>query len=148
MRKVYVAGVFLLAVLAVYLLSKQNFYSNDMISFRIGDLDLKVEVADSLAEQAQGFSGRSTLCDLCGMLFIYEKPQIQNFWMKDMKFPLDIIFIRSGKVISIAENVPQPETGKVIPKIRSADEADMVLEVNAGFAKNNKIEIGSEAKMN
>ena len=67
------------------------------------------------------------------MLFVFSEPHIQRFWMKDMNFPLDIIWIRDFKVIGLEENVPQPANndGKTA-RMNSPEPADMVLEVNAG----------------
>lgn len=103
---------------------------------------LDIEIADGPQEQIKGLSGRNSLCETCGMLFVYKEPQIREFWMKGMKFPLDMIFIRDGKVVEIAENAPALVPGFPIPKMRSQVEADMVLEVNAGFAAKAGIKVG------
>jgi uncharacterized membrane protein (UPF0127 family) len=61
--------------------------------------------------------------------------------MKGMNFPLDFIWIRENKVVDITENAPA-ET-KTIPSIYKPKEpVDMVLEVNAGVVKKDKIKIG------
>lgn len=120
----------------------RNNPSENTSTFLIGNASIKVEIADDIGEQVQGLSGRDSLCPDCGMLFVYSRPGIRNFWMRDMKFPLDMIFIRDGAVVEIIEGVPIPEPGKEIPKVQSVHEADMVLEVNAGFAYAHDLKAG------
>lgn len=98
-------------------------------------------------EQILGLSGRSSLCALCGMVFVFRQAQIQNFWMKEMKFPLDMIFIRDHKVVEIVENVPVKKPAGETPRVRSQEPADMVLEVNAGFVVKNHVALGDEVKL-
>lgn len=131
----------ILVVLAWYVLFGRN-RGMEKRTLVIGKTKLAVEVADEPLEQILGLSGRSSLCALCGMVFVFRQAQIQNFWMKDMKFPLDIIFIRHHKVVEIVENVPIPQPAGEITRVRSQEPADMVLEVNAGFASARGIMIG------
>lgn len=111
-------------------------------NLKIGNVEFTVEIADTAIARAQGLSGRNKICETCGMLFVFDKPQIQNFWMKDMGFPLDMIFIRDNKVVEIVPNVPIPVAMQDIPRVISSEESDKVLEVNAGFSKENSIQIG------
>lgn len=86
----------------------------DSQSIKIGDSVIKVEVADTDAERMQGLSDRKSLEKGYGMLFIFDKPYQYGFWMKDMNFPIDIIWLdEEFKVISIERNVG-PET---FPKV-------------------------------
>ncbi|MDD5481966.1 MAG: DUF192 domain-containing protein, partial [Candidatus Shapirobacteria bacterium] len=52
-----------------------------------------IELAITAQERAQGLSGRKGLCDQCGMLFIFDKPNYHSFWMRDTLIPLDIIWL-------------------------------------------------------
>lgn len=125
------------------------FFSLDMADqknqevLRVGKAEIFVEIADEPVEQYQGLSGRDPLCHDCGMLFIFDEPQIQNFSMRGMKFPLDFIFIGEGKVVETRENIPHPQAGEPYQHIQSQKPADMVLEVNAGFTAKNNIKTGS-----
>lgn len=143
--------VFILAIAGLFLLVNYLFSDKmrfeDIKSIKIGDTEVRVEISDDLGEQVQGLSGRDSLCPDCGILFIYEKPQIQNFWMKDMKFPLDILFIRRGKVVETRENIPNPRESEDPVKIQSSEQADMVLEVNAGLVQLREIKIGDTIKL-
>jgi uncharacterized protein len=100
--------------------------------------NFEVEIADSMATRAQGLSGRDQLGDDKGMLFIFGNPAMNGFWMKDMKFPIDMIWINGDRILGASENV-QPEPGKSIFSLKvyyPPSAADKVLEVNAGtFAK-------------
>lgn len=76
----------------------------------IGDNTWNVEIASTTTEKALGLSGRDGLGENDGMLFLFDRPGVQNFWMKDMKFPLDMIWISGGQVVGFVQDaVPQPE---------------------------------------
>src|SRR5438876_1112412 len=60
----------------------------------IDNKSFTVEVATASADQQQGLSGRNSMSMDRGMLFEFSHPYAYAFWMKDMKFPLDILFIR------------------------------------------------------
>lgn len=111
-------------------------------NLQIGETNLFVEIADDLGEQYQGLSDRESLCQNCGMLFVYSEPKIQHFVMRGMRFPLDFVFARGGQVVELVENVPSPKVGESPRLITSSAEADMVLEVNAGFVSKNGIKVG------
>ncbi|MEX0916501.1 MAG: DUF192 domain-containing protein [Candidatus Spechtbacterales bacterium] len=93
---------------------------------------LNVEVADDAIERAQGLSGRASLQPNTGMLFLFGEPVLASFWMKDMNFALDILWIRDGVVVDITQNIPAP-TGDELPTYQPNEPVDMVLEVNAGW---------------
>ncbi len=105
---------------------------------------VQIEVVDSPEARSQGLMFRDKLDDKQGMFFIFEENGKHNFWMKNMKLPLDIIWISQDKVIvDIRKNVPacQNECLSYAPQVN----AKYVLEVNAGFIEKNKIEIGDRA---
>jgi uncharacterized protein len=107
-----------------------------------------VEVAKQQLEQEIGLSNRNDLPQDRGMLFVFEKPGYYNFWMKDMRFPLDIIFIQGDKVVSIAENVPTPKPEiNNPPLIQSAALSDRVLEINAGLSEKYNIKKNDQVKI-
>lgn len=110
----------------------------------IDNIRFEVEIADEPLEQARGLSGRKSLGEREGMLFIFPDLANRTFWMSGMKFPLDIIWIRGDIVAGFAENIP-PAAG--IPKIYSSPEpVDKVLEINAGLIKKLEIKIGDKIK--
>jgi hypothetical protein len=67
------------------------------------------------------------------MLFPYEQPGFLPFWMKDMRFAIDIIWIRDGRIVDVAHSVPFDPEGPG-PTVRPRELADSVLEVPAGYA--------------
>src|SRR5687768_8240241 len=74
---------------------------------RVGDASVRAEVADDEASRRQGLSGRERLGADEGMLFVLPGDS-PSFWMKGMRFPLDIIWIRQGRVVDISADVPPP----------------------------------------
>lgn len=112
----------------------------------VNDQELDVEVATTSAEISRGLSGRESF-DLDGMLFIFPTPGKQNFWMKDMRFPLDLLWISGGKVIDILRNVPPPEPGTPDSQLKTYSSPGIVshvLELPAGAASQLGIEVSSE----
>ena len=99
---------------------------------RVGNVALEVEIADDAVSRARGLSGRADLEKGRGMLFIFPDARIQHFWMKGMNFPIDIIWIRGGKIAGAEEGV-HPSSGLATPPIyQSPLPVEMVLEVAAG----------------
>src|SRR5262249_28055298 len=91
------------------------------------------EVADTDARKQQGLSGRLALLAGHGMLFPYDEPGIQGFWMPDMHFDIDIVWIRAGRIVHIEADVPHAVSDP-LPVYRPQEPADQVLEVPAGTA--------------
>lgn len=109
---------------------------------KIGDIEIIVEVVNTPESRAKGLSDRKSLCNNCGMLFDFGvEDTIPGFWMKDMLIPIDIIWINDGSIVGIENNV-HPEPGKrdaELTKYSPSGSIDYVLEVNAGFSKNNDV---------
>ena len=109
-------------------------------SINIAGQNVKVDLAITVDEQTRGLSGRQNMSDNTGMLFVFNKPEKYLFWMKDMNFPLDIIWIGEDmKVVYIKENaLPElyPET------YRPTAPSKYVLEVPSGFSTKNNLKVG------
>jgi len=97
----------------------------------IGNTTLLAEVATTPEQEERGLSGRPGLAEGAGMVFIFEPMKTPGFWMKDMRFSLDIIFANTeGTIVTIHQNV-SPAT---YPKaFRPSEPVRYVLEVPAGF---------------
>jgi uncharacterized membrane protein (UPF0127 family) len=111
---------------------------------------IKTEYARTKEERARGLGGRASLDADSGMLFIFEQQDKYRFWMKDMRFPLDIVWIRGDEIVDITKNVPPPTSGQTdntLPIYTTLQLADKVLEVNSGFTSNHNIEIGDKIKL-
>ncbi|NPD16258.1 DUF192 domain-containing protein [Xinfangfangia sp. D13-10-4-6] len=102
-----------------------------------------VEIADTHESRARGLMYRRALDPGAGMLFIYDRPQRAEFWMKNTYIPLDIIFADDhGRVTVVHENaVPQDLT--LIP---GGEGVRYVLEINGGLARRSGIRPGSEMR--
>ncbi len=101
---------------------------------RVGDARLEVEIADDPVERERGLSGRPGLAPGTGMLFRFPEPAIQPFWMKDMRFPLDILYLRDGQIRDVFADVPFPAASGTPAIVTPSGPADAVLEVQAGEA--------------
>jgi uncharacterized membrane protein (UPF0127 family) len=95
---------------------------------------IDAEVADTPARQQRGLSGRRSLPAGQGMLFVYDEPDLRGFWMPDMHFAIDIVWIRAGRIVHVESDVPHVVSGP-LPVYRPSETADRVLEVAAGTAK-------------
>ncbi|MCX6811844.1 MAG: DUF192 domain-containing protein [Candidatus Berkelbacteria bacterium] len=114
---------------------------------QIGGQEIHAEVADNEELRMKGLSGRESLGNNDGMLFVFEKPDIYPFWMKDMNFAVDIIWIKDKKIVDIVKDAEPPSVaGKTISYTPKA-EADIVLETVAGFCEENGVKIGDEVQI-
>jgi hypothetical protein len=104
-----------------------------------------VELARSVPEKMRGLSGRPVLKSGHGMLFVYERPQPIGIWMKDMRFSLDIIWIRDGRIAHVEKHAP-PLVASGPERVYTAT-GEAVLEVPAGFADQQKIRVGDRVKI-
>ena len=111
----------------------------------IKEQKIYVEIADSPEEKKQGLSGRESLAEDRGMLFIYPELGNYSFWMREMKFNLDFVFINDQKVVDLKENIPFPQEGEEPEMIETEMEFDKVLEINQGMIEKIGIKIGDEA---
>jgi len=111
----------------------------------IGSSTFNAELATTMVQQARGLSGRTGLGANDGMLFLFGSSTVQTFWMKDMNFPIDMIWIGSDKVLGFEQNAPAPAPGTQLwelPIYASPDGVDTVLEVVAGTVLKDNITIG------
>lgn len=108
---------------------------------------LSIEVADTPDKRGVGLGGRNTLKANAGMLFVFSQPGNYEFWMKNMKIPIDMIWISSDEIVDITEDVPPPAAGETeLPLYKSAQPVDKVLEVNSGYAKDHNISPGDKIR--
>ena len=111
----------------------------------VGSARFDVEMATTMAEQACGLSGREGLGDGQGMIFLFGSGNMQSFWMKDMNFGLDIIWISHDAVVGFAQNVPPPSPGTALWQLKiytSPPDVNTVLEVPAGTVAKDNIQVG------
>ncbi|MDR1952413.1 MAG: DUF192 domain-containing protein [Elusimicrobiota bacterium] len=121
------------------------FYSyddNDIVRVLIGGKTLELVAAKSYMATRKGLGDRLFI-PKDGMIFFFEKNRQLVFWMKDMYFPIDILWISDGKIIGSVENV-QPEKKTPDSKLKkyySPSDVDIVIELKAGRVKELGIKI-------
>ncbi len=109
----------------------------------IGTAKLRIGIADTEATRELGLSGRTNLALDEGLFFVTDTPNMLGIWMKDMNFPIDVIWFDNNlKVITIVSNMlPDSYPTVYNPTVP----AQYVLEVNAGVASKEGIKVGQKA---
>lgn len=114
---------------------------------RVENVVFRVELALTVEQQAHGLSGRDLLMPGTGMLFVYQQENALSFWMKEMRFPLDIVWIGADcTVLDLTLEAPTPEPDQPLtqlPRFSPGGPAQYVLEINAGEAAVQGIETGN-----
>jgi uncharacterized protein len=103
------------------------------VAVRVSGATVQAEVAADAKARERGLSGRRGLAEDRGMLFVYPDHGARTYWMKGMRFPIDIIWIDRGQVQGVERSVPVPRGS--LPLYASDGPADHVLEVPAGWAR-------------
>ena len=137
--------VWLVAVFVIQRILNKEMAGLKTVQLEINGSKIEAEVADTFFSRMRGLSGRENLGENKGMLFVFDSPAVQSFWMKGMKFPIDIIWINNDEVVGFAENAPTPD-GLNIPSFSPPSAVDKVLELNAGSVQRIGIKKGDEIK--
>ena len=115
----------------------------------IGPATWPVELAITPEDRNQGLSGREVLPEGTGMLFVFESDQHLTFWMPDMNFPLDMVWIDSScHVVDVTLDAPVPLPGQSradLPRFSPQSPARFALEINAGEFEAAGIQVGAMA---
>lgn len=104
-----------------------------------------LSVADTEEELIQGLMYVDGLKENEGMLFLFGMPDYRAFWMKNMKIPLDILFLYENKLVTIYKNIPACKK-MPCPIYKSTQKSDTVLELKAGFCEKYNVKIGDPIK--
>lgn len=114
-------------------------------ALKVGDTLIPVDVADTQEKRTRGLSGREALQRNTGLLFIFDTSGKHGFWMKDMNFPIDIVWIdENWRVVSVESGV-EPETYPTV--FYPEESAKYVLELNSGEAFTLGIDRGVEVSL-
>lgn len=115
-------------------------FGNKIVATIINDLGKKIsincEVPKTEEEQATGLMYRDNLCDNCGMYYDYVD---SGFWMKNVSFPIEMIFIKGDTIVEIKKALANDET-IISPTVN----CDSNLEVNNDFCQTNNISVGNK----
>lgn len=107
-----------------------------------------VAVARTDQEKQIGLSKKNKLDENSGMLFVFDNPDYYSFWMKEMKFPIDIIYINGNKVITVIKNAkPSSSSSSDLTLYKPDEKSDKVLELNAGTSRKYNIKKGTIVKV-
>ena len=108
----------------------------------IEDKCVNVEVVDEYDEIIEGLMFREHLDEDTGMLFVFQEEGVHHFWMKNTLIPLDMIWIdKDNKIIFIKKNA-QPCKQENCASFGPDEKVKYVLEANAGYIKENSIQVG------
>ena len=110
----------------------------------------RMDVARSATERERGLSGRASLPADRGMLFVFDQPGYYGIWMKEMRFPLDLIWVAGGVVVDRSERLPVPPKGAKNTDLKitlPTSPALVVLEVPSGTIARQKIRVGQHVEV-
>lgn len=121
--------------------------NHNVSSVVIGDSQVIVDLALTPTEQSKGLAVKDTIKENEGMLFIFESPKKHSFWMKDMKFPIDIIWIDQEGRISHIEKSLQPCIFLLpCPSFSPSNDSLYVLEVVSNFTNKYNVNVGDKVQ--
>jgi uncharacterized membrane protein (UPF0127 family) len=113
---------------------------------KINEITIPVEIAGTDIQRRVGLSNQDSLPEGEGMFFVFTQKDIKPpFWMKDMKFAIDILWINDNEIVQIDKNVQPPESGTTDTNLIlyvPNQPIDYVLEMAAGFTEEHNIEVG------
>jgi uncharacterized membrane protein (UPF0127 family) len=133
---------------AVFFSKKINDFrknNNGIGEIKLGQENFSIEIANTQEKIEKGLSDRENFCEKCAMLFIFKDSRKQTFWMKNMKFDLDIIWIRGGEIVGISSNVSHENGENEV--ISSPGNIDKVIEIRAGMSEKLNLKIGDIIKI-
>jgi uncharacterized membrane protein (UPF0127 family) len=138
-------AIFLLLFVEAFVFAVFYHTKSALTEVKISGKTYFVEVAQTSVERQKGLSGHMPLLENSGMLFVFDRPDDYGFWMKDMFFPLDIIWISNDyRVVHLEKNI-SPDT---YPTVYYAGVPVLyVLEISAGQIDKNNIKIGDFLKI-
>lgn len=119
--------------------------ADPQVALSLGSKTIVAEIVDTPTRREIGLSGRLSLPDGEGMLFVFPESDRYGFWMPDMHFAIDIMWLDADwHVVYIQENA----TPESYPAVFTPDTpARYVLEVPSGFAKQYGVEKGSQVRI-
>ncbi len=132
----------------------KNFKPENIKYVKIAGRSIRVDLALTNIARERGLSGREKLDDEEGMLFIFDRSDNYRFWMKDMNFPIDIVWLASSsgedneniKVIYIKKDVQPESYPKTYGPDISSSNVRYVLEVVSGFSDKNNLKEGDSVE--
>jgi uncharacterized protein len=143
-KVIIIFGIFLaiFAAFVVYQFNGQG-QMKPNASVTVNKQTFAVEKITDAKAQEIGLTKYNSIKPEQGMLFIFDKSGSHPFWMRGMKFPIDMIFINDKTVVATYENLPAAKiTDPNIPTYGGDGLSDKVLEINAGLVTKYNIKKG------
>jgi uncharacterized protein len=124
-------------------------WSTRVATVVVGDIALEAEIADTASLRSRGLSYREQLDPGTAMLFVFDGYSSHSFWMRGMRFCLDIVWIADDTIVGAAEKVcPMPDTPETdLPRYTSDEPVNYVLEVPAGWMEMNGFDSGTKVEI-
>ncbi|KKP92355.1 MAG: hypothetical protein UR94_C0001G0040 [Parcubacteria group bacterium GW2011_GWA2_36_10] len=116
-------------------------------TYNLVGVDFVLDLAKTPEQYRQGLSNREGLEQNQGMLFIYPEKQNLSFWMKEMNFAIDLVWLLDGKIMAYIENMPKLAKNtalKDLPLYTSPMPVNQVLELPSGTIQRLKLQVGQE----
>ncbi|MBR9679925.1 MAG: DUF192 domain-containing protein [Candidatus Altiarchaeota archaeon] len=144
-RRLFILSfVLLLLSPLIGLITKKNIAEYETTKLKLGSDEFELEIADTRDKQIKGLMNRDELGDWKGMLFVFEPATRPAFWMRNVRFPIDIIFIdQQGIITEIWKN--QEPCGFVCTAQQPAELTRYVIEINTGASS--QISIGDKIRI-
>lgn len=121
----------------------------DKLAVTVNGYNISAFIADTSEKRINGLSGVGNMSQDQAMLFILDSPSKQGFWMKEMNFPIDIIWIDNNDTVIHIEKKLEPCLSTFLcPVYSPPNDAKYVLETTAGFADSLSIDVGKIIKIN
>jgi len=134
--------IWLLVVLGIKIMA-----TKDKKTVALVGQEVEVVLAKTPEQKSLGLGRLDVLAPNTGMLFVYDNYIIPSFWMKDMRFSIDIIWIKNDTVIGYEKSVKPQTSNDNLPTYQPKSFINYVLEVNSGFVDKYGLLIGDEVKI-
>jgi uncharacterized protein len=119
-------------------------YGYRQVNVTVNGLVLVADIAATDEQRTKGLSVKDSLAENEAMLFVFDNEAEHIFWMKDMKFPIDIIWIDTDKTVVHIEHNLQPCSSELLcPTYKPIGDSLYVLETVGGFAEKHDIVKGT-----
>lgn len=128
-KKILIGILVVLGIVLLFLVLISNIKSP---SLKVRGKTFSLYVTKTDKDKQVGLSKYNNISNGKGMIFIFDKPGYYPFWMKGMKFPIDIIYIKDDKVVTVLKDLRAESSDSVI--YYPTTPANKVLEINAGLS--------------
>lgn len=149
MNKIKTKHILMAIVAFLIIIGLFDKFASQAKTLDINGTKFQVEIADTPTKLVEGLSNRESLATNEGMLFLFDDRDFRSFWMKDMNFAIDLLWIDGNLIVGWEENMqPQPDTAdERLKKYRSLQPVDKVLELPAGSIQKLNIQRGQRINL-